>query len=124
MNRIETTLKALIFALSLTALGGLIGCEGAPEAGGQEEATAGALLKGGGGASAGFTCDDGANTCTCTGDEDCNDMFGSGLCGGQASCDTSNPLRPICTCTQARTVTPTVKVGTVKVGQVTVLSRR
>ena len=33
MNRIETTLKALIFALSLTALGGLIGCDAGPEAG-------------------------------------------------------------------------------------------
>jgi hypothetical protein len=121
MNRIETTLKALIFALSLTALGGLIGCDAAPEAGAQEEETSGALIKGGAGASSSFTCDDGANTCTCTGDEDCNDMFGSGLCGGQATCDTSNPLRPVCTCTQARIVT-TVKFGAVKLGQTTKFS--
>jgi hypothetical protein len=26
--------------------------------------------------------------CTCAGDEDCNRMFTSGFCGGNASCDT------------------------------------
>ena len=64
MNRIDTTLKALIFALSLTALGGLIGCDAVPEAGASEEETTSAALIKGGSASAGFTCDDGANTCT------------------------------------------------------------
>ena len=28
---------------------------------------------------AGFVCD--GNLCLCTGDDDCNDMFGSGFCG-------------------------------------------
>ncbi len=28
--------------------------------------------------------------CNCTGDVDCNDMFGAGVCGDVASCDTGN----------------------------------
>lgn len=31
-----------------------------------------------------FTCD--GNRCDCHGDDDCNDMFGSGVCGQIASC--------------------------------------
>jgi len=65
-----------------------------------------------------FTCDDAARTCTCVGDDACGDMFGSGLCGGKASCDTSNPSRPVCTCTQALRVRPG-KFGSVTVGQAT-----
>jgi hypothetical protein len=104
MIQLAKNLKTVTLALFVTSMVGLMGCEGAPDAGSPEEPTAtasAALINTGGGAGAGFTCDDGANTCTCTGDDDCNDMFGSGLCGGQATCDTSNPLRPICTCTQA-----------------------
>jgi len=104
MRPIASTVRMLMLTLSLTSLAGLVGCADLePGAPGTESATA-ALDNGTGGAAAGFTCDDGANTCTCVGDDDCNDMFGSGLCGSPATCDTSNPSRPVCTCTQAARV--------------------
>jgi hypothetical protein len=34
-----------------------------------------------------YNCDDPA-VCTCSGDDDCNDLFSSGKCGDIASCDT------------------------------------
>lgn len=37
------------------------------------------------GGSLSFSC--GWFTCSCTGDDDCNDMFCSGVCGGDAVCD-------------------------------------
>lgn len=37
------------------------------------------------GGSLGFRC--GSLECTCSGDADCNDMFGSGVCGDIAACD-------------------------------------
>jgi hypothetical protein len=37
-----------------------------------------------GGPGTGYTCD--GAICTCTGDEDCNDMFSSGVCGDIAQC--------------------------------------
>src|SRR5262245_54778202 len=118
MRHIANNIRMLTLAFSLTSLAGLVGCDagvdpGAPE----QERTTAALNNGTVGGSAGFTCDDGANTCTCTGDDDCNDMFGSGLCGPNATCDTSNPSRPVCTCTQAaRTVRG--RLGAVKLGGV------
>ena len=36
--------------------------------------------------------------CTCSGDEDCNDMFSSGECGDLSGCDTSDPEQPQCWC--------------------------
>jgi hypothetical protein len=117
MSRIVNTMKTLPLALALASLVGLIGCGAGPDAGAPDEATTtAALARGGAGAAGSFTCDDGAGTCTCVGDEECNEMFGSGLCGGQASCDTSDPLRPVCTCKQAaRVVKP--KLGSVTIGK-------
>jgi hypothetical protein len=104
MSLLPNTIRNFALALSFTSVVGLIGCGAVPDGGAPQEEITTALIKGGGGAAAGFTCDDTANTCTCVGDDDCNDMFGSGLCGPNASCDTSNPSRPVCTCTQAMTV--------------------
>ncbi len=123
MNRIANSVKALTVALSLTSLVALAGCDGAPEGGApDEETTTSAVIKGGGIVVGPFTCDDIANTCTCVGDDACNDMFGSGLCGGTATCDTSNPSQPVCTCTQAlRVVKP--KLGAVKISRALTLAR-
>ena len=122
MSRIANSIKALTFALSLTSLVGLVGCEGAPDTSAPAEETAtSAVTKGGGIVVGPFTCDDIARTCTCVGDDECNEMFGSGLCGGEATCDTSNPLRPVCTCTQALRRPPR-KFGTVQLGQATTFS--
>ncbi len=52
-----------------------------------------AAQKGSGGTSAGYTCD--GLQCTCQGDVDCNDLFGSGKCGDIASCDSDTG---ICKC--------------------------
>jgi hypothetical protein len=38
-----------------------------------------------GGGSSSFECN--STFCTCSGDRDCNDMFGSGVCGDDAICD-------------------------------------
>ena len=38
-----------------------------------------------GGGRLGFSC--GRLTCDCSGDDDCNDMFSSGVCGDIALCD-------------------------------------
>jgi len=54
------------------------------------------LVRGGSGGGAGYTCS--GLKCTCTGDDDCNDMFGSGKCGDISSCDTTDPLNPVCEC--------------------------
>jgi len=98
---LPNNIRNLVVALSFTSVVGLIGCGAAPDEGAPPEEITTALVKGGGGTVASFTCDDTANTCTCVGDDDCNDMFGSGLCGPNAICDNSNPTRPVCTCTQA-----------------------
>ena len=56
-----------------------------------------ALKAGGGGhTSVGYTCS--GLKCTCTGDIDCNDMFGDGVCGDIATCDDTDPLNPRCEC--------------------------
>jgi hypothetical protein len=49
-----------------------------------------------GGTRAGYTCS--GLKCTCTGDDDCNDMFEDGVCGDVTSCDTTDPLNPKCEC--------------------------
>jgi hypothetical protein len=127
MSHIASKIRMLTVALSLGSLVGLIGCEGAPDPGAPdagapgEETTTAALARGGGGAVGSFTCDDSAGTCTCVGDDECNEMFGSGLCGPVASCDTSNPLQPVCTCRQALRVV-TGKAGAVNIGGATTLS--
>jgi hypothetical protein len=123
MRQLTKTIKILTVALSLTSLVALVGCDAAPEAGAPEEETrTSAVIKGGGLGVGSFTCDDSANTCTCVGDEACNDMFGSGLCGGNASCDTSNPSQPVCTCTQAlRVVKP--KLGALRINTALTLAR-
>ena len=121
MIDLAKNLKTVTVALFVTSMVALMGCEGAPDAGSPEEQTStasSALINTGGGTAAGFSCDDSANTCTCTGDDDCNDMFGSGLCGGRATCDTSNPLRPVCTCTQA-IAAPKTKLGVTKLSGTT-----
>lgn len=38
-----------------------------------------------GGVALGFSCS--RLACSCSGDDDCNDMFSSGVCGDIASCD-------------------------------------
>ena len=61
----------------------------------------------GGGMGLGFDCSSGTE-CTCTGDVDCNNMFGSGKCTGtifDRGCDTSKPV-PTCWCTTSRQQTP------------------
>ena len=122
MRHIASNVRMFTLALSLTSLAGLVGCgaDGDPSSP-EVETTTAALNNGSGGAAAGFTCDDSANTCTCVGDDDCNDMFGSGLCGPQATCDTSNPSRPVCTCTQAARVVKGT-IGAVRLGGATTLS--
>jgi hypothetical protein len=52
-----------------------------------------AAMKGSPGGGAGFTCE--GLQCTCQGDVDCNDMFGSGKCGDITSCDNDTG---ICRC--------------------------
>jgi len=122
MRHIANNVRMLTLALSLTSLTSLVGCGANLDPGSPEvESTPAALNNGGGSASAGFTCDDSANTCTCVGDDDCNDMFGSGLCGPQANCDTSNPSRPVCTCTQAARVVKGT-IGAVRLGGTATLS--
>jgi hypothetical protein len=121
MSHIANTIKMLTVALSLSSLVGLVGCEGAPDGGVPQEETTTAALSRGSGAAGSFTCDDGAGTCTCVGDDECNEMFGSGLCGPVASCDTSNPLRPVCTCKQAMRVVPP-KVGSTIIGKAATVS--
>jgi hypothetical protein len=90
----------------------LIGCAGAdgtgdgelgaidPEGETSEAAELGGLQQPlrtiGGGTRAGYTCS--GLKCTCTGDDDCNDMFSDGVCGDVSSCDTTNPLNPTCEC--------------------------
>ena len=84
------------FALSLFALTSLFGCqapndptdEDAAEdvaAGDEPESEANLYrvnIKGGSGSS--YSC--GGGVCTCYGDDDCNDMFSSGVCGGAGLC--------------------------------------
>jgi hypothetical protein len=122
MSRIANSLKSLTVALSLTALVGLVGCDAAPDAGAPAEQTDTAALNNGGlGTTGSGFCDPETHICTCVGDDECNDMFGSGVCKDQGSCDTSNPLQPVCTCTQAlRVVKP--KLGAVVIGKATTLS--
>jgi hypothetical protein len=122
MSRIANRLETLALALSITALIGLMGCDAAPDGGApDEQTTTSAVMKGGLGEAGTFTCDDGLGTCTCVGDDQCNDMFGSGLCGSDATCDTSNPSRPVCTCKQAmRVVRP--KLGAVTIGKTATLT--
>jgi hypothetical protein len=75
------------------------------------------LVRGGGsGGGLGYSCS--GLVCTCTGDEDCNDMFGDGVCGDVASCDTTNPQQPICTCFILRVTHPST-VQSVKAGTLT-----
>ena len=124
MSTFATSIRNAIVALSFTTAVGLIGCGTAPDPGQADEESRTGALNNGNGAAAGFTCDDGANTCTCVGDDDCNDMFGSGLCGGQASCDTSNPSRPVCTCTQAlHTTKGKLGVTKINVGTIRAIAR-
>ena len=68
-------------------------------------------IKGPGGGGMGYTC--GATECTCTGDTDCNNMFGSGKCKGtiwDAGCDNSGPA-PKCWCSTAARSTQFPKGG-------------
>jgi hypothetical protein len=120
MSHFASKIKMLTLALSLGSLVGLMGCEGAPDGGTPQEETTTAALSRGSGAASTFTCDDTAHTCTCVGDDECNEMFGSGLCGPDASCDTSNPTQPVCTCKQAMLVKP--KVPPVVIGKATTVS--
>jgi hypothetical protein len=121
MRHIANNVRMLTLALSLTSLAGLVGCGADLDPGSPEVESTTAALNNGSGAAAAFTCDDGANTCTCVGDDDCNDMFGSGLCGSTATCDTSNPSRPVCTCTQAARVVKG-RIGAVKLTQAATLA--
>ncbi|MCB9593630.1 MAG: hypothetical protein H6719_12930 [Sandaracinaceae bacterium] len=51
----------------------------------------------GGGGSLGYSCS--LFMCSCTGDIDCNDMFTSGVCPGDAYCDDTTST-PTCYCTR------------------------
>jgi hypothetical protein len=121
MRHFTKNIRNLAVALFLTSVVALIGCGAAPDDGAPQEIRTALIAGGGGGVAASFTCDDTANTCTCIGDDDCNEMFGSGLCGPNASCDTSNPSRPVCTCTQAMTVVVKGRVPVVGIGKTTTL---
>jgi len=52
----------------------------------------------------GYTC--AGLRCTCSGDDDCNDMFGDGVCGDISSCDASDPLHPTCECLMFKVSVP------------------
>ena len=98
-----------LFLLALGALAAL----GATACGGAEEphaadpvgAVSEPLMIGGGGLSGGslgYTCD--SSTCTCTGDEDCNDMFNGGVCGSTATCQIDSYGVTRCSCTKTATL--------------------
>jgi hypothetical protein len=74
-----------------------------------------AAQKGSGGTSLGYTCD--GLQCTCQGDDDCNDLFGSGKCGDIASCDNDTG---ICKCLIFKK-TPPKKIRPVSPGTVPLL---
>ena len=76
-----------------------------------------AAQRGGSGAGgAGFAC--GGGVCTCTGDVDCNDMFGGGTCPGDSrdKCEIGADGVAHCTCYTAHAVKPGVKVLRPKLG--------
>lgn len=88
--------RALVLAvpLSLTSLA----CSGAPDSPSSVEITLDTKSK----AQAvrttrfAYNCDD--RYCTCTGDDDCNDMFEDGVCGPKAICQISPTDIPRCRC--------------------------
>ena len=77
----------------------------------EETATSVSALKaGGGGGGAGFSCS--GLGCICYGDYDCNDMFGSGVCGDMpAKCYERGPGPHYCIC--APWVNKMATVGTI-----------
>ena len=96
------TLAALIAAAGCALAGCAVdaGSTPAPTATGtsteQVGTTGEALASGGGGGGASFSC--GALGCICNGDWDCNNMFGSGVCGSwPAKCYTRGPSQ-YCIC--------------------------
>jgi hypothetical protein len=84
------------FVLASAIVVSAVGCA-APQAEESLEVSEASALKvgGGGGGTLGYTCS--GLLCTCTGDDDCNDMFSDGLCGPISSCDESGP-EPVCRC--------------------------
>ena len=54
---------------------------------------------GGGGGGAGYTC--GGGFCTCTGDDDCNDMYSGTACKNDGICQINSDGVPKCRCTAA-----------------------
>ncbi len=74
-----------------------------------------AATKGSAGNSAGYSCD--GLQCTCQGDVDCNDLFGSGKCGDIASCDNDTG---ICKCLILKK-TPVKKFHPERTGKVPLL---
>jgi hypothetical protein len=105
-----------LFALASLVLSfHVVGCaaQSASEEGAAGEATAteqSALnnAPGGGGGAHGYSC--AGLVCNCTGDVDCNDMFGSGVCGDVAQCDNSTDP-PTCWCFKALRVSHISKIG-------------
>lgn len=96
MRSTQATVTASAAFLTLALA--LTGCTA--DAGEEPTATsAEALTKGGAGVSS-YSCD--GTFCTCTGDEDCNDMFSDGVCGAKAICQISPTDVPRCRCSVAR----------------------
>ena len=96
------TLLPLLHALGALAIfGSLAACtaETAPGEGAEHAGEALASGGGGGGAGESWACTGPANTCICTGDDDCNDMFSSGVCGDKAICQINSQDIPKCVCT-------------------------
>ena len=101
MTTSKLALALALFATQTLALGGCAN-EGAPAEKQENTANEGeaVISNGGGGASEHFWCAEGF--CTCTGDEDCNDMYSGGACtSAPGICQISPTDIPRCRCTAA-----------------------
>ena len=103
MNRRSSFSLALFAAIAMPAMAFAAGAMAAKPAFPSNSVIVLAAQKGNGGTRLGYTCE--GLQCTCQGDVDCNDMFGSGKCGDIASCDNDTG---ICKCLMLKKV-PKVK---------------
>jgi hypothetical protein len=97
---VKRTISVLSFGT--LAMFAVTGCGGGPPSEPTDTATATTSEAV---ASAGYTCTGGA--CICYGDDDCNGLFGSGLCDGKNdTCWTRGPTQ-YCTCYPKAAIAPT-----------------
>ena len=91
-------------AIVLSAASAACAAGGSPPSAESTGNTSEALPVGGGGGGVGYTCapdDLGTVLCTCTGDDDCNAMYSSGVCGDNGICQINSSDIPRCRCTAA-----------------------